>query len=125
MINSLKISDNSPAQWVCYRALNNDVVPTIDEIQDLLENEIPIAIALKEGEKDAKYKQILKKYSINKKGWTLCHKNPVGLNERENVSQIEKLKKSFSNLMKPANFFLVPKKWSGLGELKEFQEEMK
>jgi hypothetical protein len=122
------ISDNSPAQWVWSCAFI-DVVPTIDEIPSLLETEIPIAMILKTVERDAnaKYKQTLKrKHNINIKGWKLCHKVPVGL-KRGNVSQIdiEKLKKSFSNLMKPSNFFLVPKKWSGLGELKEFQEEMK
>lgn len=121
------ISDNSPAQWVCYRALHYDEVPTIDKIPELLKNEIPIAMILKTIEKDAKYKQTLKNYSINRKGWALCHKDRVGLNKKEDVSQIdiEKLKKSFLNLMKPSNFFLVPTKWSSLGDLKEFQEEMK
>ncbi|WAM22736.1 MAG: hypothetical protein OI715_01160 (plasmid) [Candidatus Methanoperedens sp.] len=119
------ISDNSPAQWVCCCAFI-DVVPTIDKIPDLLKNEIPIAFVLKTKEKDAKYNQTLKKYSINKKGWKLCHKDDVGLNERD-VSQIdiEIVKKSFLYLMKPSNFFLVPKEWSGLGELKDFIEEMK
>ena len=122
------ISDNSPAQWVWSCAFI-DMVPTIGEIPGLLENEIPIAMILKTVEKDAntKFKQTLKNYSVNKKGWTLCHKDPVGLKKREDVSQIDikKLEKSFSNLMKPSNFFLVPKEWSGLGELKEFQDEMK
>lgn len=117
------ISDNSPAQWVCYNALK-DIVPTLDTIRSLLEkDDLPIAIVLRKAEKDkAKYKRLLKEYSINKFGWKLCHKKSVGLNTTNKIADIDikKLDDSFLNLMKPSNFFLIPKRWGGLGELPEF-----
>lgn len=122
------ISDNSPAQWVCHRVLLDDDVPTLDEIRDLLKNDkLPLSFAVKKAEKDAKYRRTLGKDSINKYGWRLCHIEPVGLNTKKDISQIdiEILNEKFLNLMKPSNFFLLPKKWGGLGESKEFIEEMK
>ncbi|MBU3966977.1 MAG: hypothetical protein KKG76_06360 [Euryarchaeota archaeon] len=122
------ISDNSTAQWVCYKAMQG-IVPTLEDIQEYLEkDEIPISFAIKKAEKEAiKYKCTLKNYSINKHGWKLCHKKGVGLNTKNDISDIDmdKLKESFSNLMKPSNFFLLPIQWGGLGEIQEFIDEMK
>lgn len=122
------ISDNSPAQWVCYKALQG-IVPTLDDIQEYLgKDEIPISFATKTAEKDSlKYKCTLKNYSINKHGWKLSHKKGVGLKSKKDISDIDmdKLKESFLNLMKPSNFFIVPLKWGSLGELPEFIDEMK
>jgi hypothetical protein len=121
------ISDNSPAQWVCYQALLGNV-PKLDDIRDFLKKDkLPISFAVKKAEKNLiKYKCTLGKYSINKSGWKLCHKKSVGLNTSNEISQIDilNLKLMFLNLLKPSNFFLLPKVWGGLGESKEFIEEM-
>lgn len=124
---SVIISDNSPAQWSCYLAYCGNV-PKIEDIRENLKNDgIPMSFAVKKGEEDfIKYKKTLGNYSLNKSGWKLCHRKPVGLNSSEDISQIhiKTLIDSFTKLMSPSNFFLVPLKWGGLGELQEFIDEM-
>lgn len=122
------ISDNSIAQWVCYKAMQ-EIVPTLEDIKKFLdEDQIPMSFAIRKAEKDrVKYKRTLKNYSINKHGWKLCHKKKVGLNTTNDISDIDMdiIKERFLNLMKPSNFFVLPIKWGGLGELQEFIDEMK
>jgi hypothetical protein len=121
------ISDNSPAQWACHQALLG-IVPNLDDIRDLLKNDkLPICFAVKKAKNDSiDYKCPLGKYSINKYGWKLSHKETVGLHTTNEIEQIDILtiKEKFLNLMKPSNFFLLPKKWGGLGESPEFIAEM-
>ena len=59
------ISDNSPAQWVCYLVLQN-IVPTLNDIRSYLRNDkLPISFAIKKSEKDKiKYKCTLGKNSV-------------------------------------------------------------
>lgn len=120
-------SDNSPAQWACYLAML-DIVPKLNDIRDFLTRDrLPISFAVKKAERDAiRYRCTLGKFSLNKYGWRLCHKEPVGLNTKNDISQIdiEILNKSFLYLMKPSNFFLLPMEWGGLGESPEFIAEM-
>ena len=120
------ISDNSPAQWVCYNVLSG-ITYNKEQIIDLLKNDkIPISFAIKAKEKDKiKYKCILGKYSINKFGWKLCHIEDVGLKSSRQINEIDivTLEKKFFLLMNPKNFFLVPKAIGGIGEIKEFKNQ--
>lgn len=55
-------------------------------------------------------------------GWKLCHISRVGLNRRTPVEgvDLEVLTNAFNNLLSPSNYFVLPKKWGGLGEAPEF-----
>lgn len=118
-------TDNSPAQWACNLALQR-IIPTISEIRTAFVNDaIPISFAHKKEEKEQrKYHCTLGKYSINKDGWKLCHINAVGLNARSSLSSIniQGLREAFFDLLSPSNYFLLPIKWGGLGEAREFIE---
>jgi hypothetical protein len=121
------ISDNSPAQWVCYLALNGEVKSVSEIKQALLDDKVPISFAIKKEDKSKIiYRQTLSKYSINKLGWKLCHKDRVGIgnNEDPKTMNIDDVIDRFKNLMKPSNFFLIPLELGGLGELDEFIKEI-
>ena len=121
------ISDNSPAQWVCYLALNGEVKSVSEIKQALLDDKVPISFAIKKEDKSKiTYRQTLSKYSINKLGWKLCHKDRVGIgnNEDPKTMNIDTVIDRFKNLMKPSNFFLIPLELGGLGELDEFIKEI-
>ena len=121
------ISDNSPAQWVCYLALNGEVKSVSEIKQALLDDKVPISFAIKEEDKSKIiYRQTLSEYSINKLGWKLCHKDRVGIgnNEDPKTMNIDTVIDRFKNLMKPSNFFLIPLELGGLGELDEFIKEI-
>ncbi len=121
------ISDNSPAQWVCYLALNGEVKSVSEIKQALLDDKVPISFAIKEEDKSKIiYRQTLSEYSINKLGWKLCHKDRVGIgnNEDPKTMNIDTVIDRFKKLMKPSNFFIIPKKLGGLGELDEFIKEI-
>lgn len=122
------ISDNSPAQWVCYLALSGETM-SLDRIrQAILGDKIPITFAIsKENKPKVTHKETLKKYSINKLGWKLCHKDPVGIRNNEDIRtmNIDTVIELFKKLLKPSNFFLIPMEWGGLGEIKEFIKEIK
>ena len=122
------ISDNSPAQWVCYLAMSGEVKSVSEIRQALLDDKVPISFAIKKEDKSKiAYRQTLKDYSINKLGWKLCHKDPVGIgnNEDPKTMNIDTVIDLFKKLMKPSNFFLIPKKLGGLGELEEFIKEIR
>lgn len=121
------ISDNSPAQWVCYLALNGEVKSVSEIKQALLDDKVPISFAIKKEDKSKIiYRQTLSEYSINKLGWKLCHKDRVGIgnNEDPKTMNIDTVIDRFKKLMKPSNFFIIPKKLGGLGELDEFIKEI-
>lgn len=124
---SIVVSDNSPAQWVCYRALKGDV-PTTDNIREYLaDDKIPMSYAIKKSDKvHVDYKRTLGEFSLNKLGWKLCHISPVGIKSRKKIDElnINEVVSKFKNLLKPSNFFLVPKLLGGLGEVEEFVREM-
>ena len=122
------ISDNSPAQWVCYLALSGNTMSLKEIKRAISDDKIPISFAIrKAGGSVIKHKQTLGSYSINKLGWKLCHKDPVGIGNSENIEtmNIDTLIDLFKKLLKPSNFFLIPLKWGGLGELEEFINEIK
>lgn len=60
-------------------------------------------------------------------GWKLAHIEKVGLNTRQPLETIpiENLKEHFRRLIDPANMFVVPKRWAGIGELPELIEAIK
>lgn len=116
-------TDNSPAQWACHLALQG-IVPEISDVRDFFEKDtLPVALANKKQEKEKRtYHCTLRKFSTA--GWKLCHITPVGLNTRTPLSNIDisSLKNAFFNLLSPSNYFLLPKRWGGLGEVPEFIE---
>ncbi len=116
-------TDNSPAQWACSLALRGKV-PTILEIHDWFsKDEIPVSFAHKSIEREQRqYHCTLGKNGINDSGWKLCHIKPVGQKNRASLDlvDIDRLKQSFFDLLSPSNYFLIPKRWGGLGEVPEF-----
>lgn len=118
-------TDNSPAQWSCNLVLRG-IVPDIKDIREGFTNDaIPVSFAHKRLERYQRvYHCTLGQYGINKAGWNLCHIKAVGLNSSRPVAdmELETLKQAFINLVSPANYFLLPKQWGGLGEAEEFIE---
>jgi hypothetical protein len=88
----------------------------------------PIYFALSERAR-IKYKATLSSCAVNlnQDGWKLCHINPVGLGSRVPIQDlpIGQLENHFRLLLKPSNHFLVPKRWSGLGEIPEVIDEIR
>lgn len=114
--------DNSPAQWVAEEVFNLKT-PQLPDIKDyLVKDKIPFKFIAKKGEQDlAKYKCV-SNGDFNKAGWKLCHINAVGLNSSKplKMEDINLLKKKFTLLLDPTNFFILPKSIGGLGEIKWF-----
>lgn len=123
-------SDNTFALWVYHNALE-DKTFTISEIKKMLENNnVPMVYALKKEEKEvAKHTKTLGKFSLSDADskWKLCHIEPVGLNSRKHISDldIEKLIEHFKRYANPKNMFALPKEIGGLGEIKEFIDEQR
>ena len=122
------ITDNSFSQWIYCNILDKNYF-TITEIQKMLENdEIPMCFAVKkEDVNKVKYKKTLGKYSVNNRGWKLCHIDGVGLNSKIDISKIEiiELEEHFIKLANPKNMFLLPLEIGALGEIQEFIDEQK
>jgi hypothetical protein len=62
----------------------------------------------------------------NKAGWKVCHVERVGLATALPLAELPEfqLREHFRRLMAPGNMFVIPKKYSGLGELPEFCDEI-
>lgn len=122
------ITDNSPAQWACSQALKG-CEPNIEDIADLFKTDmLPVSFAHKKAESlEREYNCTLGKHSVNKAGWKLCHIREVGLNCSAPLKDIaiETLKEKFELLLSPSNYFLIPKRWGGIGEVSEFIEGYK
>ena len=117
--------DNSPAQWGCWLAVAGRT-PSIAQVREsFARDEIPVAIAFaREERQQAQYRCHLGKYSVNERGWKLCHVEPVGMNVRTPLERIPiaQVQAAFRNLLDPANYFLLAKSLGGLGEVKAFQQ---
>ena len=117
--------DNSPAQWGCWLAVAGRT-PSIAQVRESFErDEIPVAMAFAREEREqAQYRCRLGKYSVNERGWKLCHVEPVGMRVRTPLQRIpiEQVHAAFRNLLDPANYFLLAKSLGGLGEVKAFQQ---
>ena len=121
-------TDNSFSQWIYSNVLDGKTY-SIEEIKNLLKNdEIPMSFAIKASEKKKiKYKKTIGSYSINNRGWKLCHIDPVGLKTKLPIEKIDiqELKKHFKKLANPRNMFLLPLQIGSLGEIQEFIDEQK
>ena len=122
------ITDNSFSQWV-YSNVLDGIVYSLDDIDKMLKNdEIPMCFARKkEDANKIKFKKVLGNYSVNKRGWKLCHIDSVGLNSKAPIQKIDinELEKHFIKLGNPQNMFLLPLEIGSLGEIQEFIEEQK
>lgn len=117
--------DNSAAHWSLAAALEG-VQPALGDIEKALRNdEIPVALAFKAQERErARYRCMRHRVSLNALGWKICHIDDVGFGGRIDLAEapIERLKDHFVRYMTPANMFVVPLVWSGLGEMPEMIE---
>lgn len=106
--------DNSVAVWSFTLAQRGEC-PSLEELAKGI-NGIPVAF-LKLGAFAELYNA----------GWKLAHIEKVGLNTRQPIETIpiETLKEHFRRLIDPANMFVVPKQWAGIGELPELIEAIK
>ena len=114
--------DNSPAQWAYWEAAHGRC-PSLADVHELMERDkIPVAFALSAAEgKAARYRCGLAAHPLNAFGWKLCHIDPVALGHRGDVraAPLELIESHFRRQISPANLFVVPKVWAGLGELPE------
>jgi len=116
-------SDDSPAQWACGLAFCGKV-PTLREIRDgFAKDAIPGGFAHKVRQKGRHDRHdTLGSHSIIRAGWKLCHIRPVVLGTCSSLQQanITDLKEAFFRFLSPSNYFLLPKKWAGIGETADF-----
>lgn len=119
-------ADNSFAIWVLCNVINNKKY-SLEEIKNMLKaDEIPFMfIAAEKFTLKAKYKKALGTNEIS--GWTLCHKDGIGFNNKLKISDIgiKEIEEHFYKYANPNNMFVLPKEIGFLGELKEFIEEQK
>jgi hypothetical protein len=75
----------------------------------------------------ARYKCGRQEVNLNTRGWKVCHIDAIGIKKPGAVNNlpIGTLTDHFRRLMTPSNMFLVPKIWSGLGEMPEMIEAAK
>lgn len=106
-------SDNSPAVWAFTLALQGQR-PAIEQVRAAIEaREIPVAFTR------------LRAYGeLNKAGWKLAHVQKLGLKVRGPLEGLPwtALREHFCKFLSPANMFVVPKAWAGLGEVPEVIE---
>lgn len=117
-------TDNSPAHW-SFAASVLGMTPTLEDVRLLVSSDsIPVAMILKSVERQAaRFKCTLGKVpSLNASGWKLAHVDGVGLATTVPLTDLgeTQLREHFLRLMSPRNMFVVPTKYSGLGELPEF-----
>ena len=124
------ISDNTFALWV-YRNVLDGRTYSLSELKNKLDsNEIPMVYALTKKEKEkAKYTKTLGKDALSDADtkWKLCHIEPVGMNSRKNIVDLDinDIKECFKRYSNPMNMFILPKEIGGLGEIQEFIDEQK
>ena len=116
--------DNSPAQWAFACALRGHKYSLVELREKVSAHQVPFTFATKRAEKDVvKYRGTLASCGIdlNARGWKLCHIDPVGFRGRVPICDLSlsQLTDHFRRLLRPSNHFVVPKEWSGLGELPE------
>ena len=120
-------ADNGPAHWVMLRALNG-VCPSKKKIHEMIAD-IPVAMALRKSEKKKCKYNAKSEREINNKDWKLCHTEDIRLKNAHGKKledvDLEALKEHFRLFLSPRNMFLVPKKHSGIGELKEMRKAVK
>lgn len=124
------VSDNTFALWVYHNVLQGRVFQ-LNHLRNLLaKNEVPMVYALTKEEKEkAKYTKVLGTDALSNADakWKLCHIEPVGLNTRKRLEDIDinELIKVFKKYANPMNMFMLPKEIGGLGEIQEFIDTQK
>ena len=120
-------TDNSPANW-CFSTALQGRCPTLAETFMSLEaGHLPVAMMLKREEAaSARYRGTLcarmEPPNLNRFGWKVCHLEGLGLNDSRSLVELplETLKEHLRKFLHPRNMFLVPLRYSGVGELPEF-----
>lgn len=128
-------TDNSPAQWVFTKACNEEC-PSINDLRTWLaipsvnQERIPIAMAFSREEKnDLTFGMTLSKakdFDVNRQGWKLGHIEGIGLKKKGDLisMNIDELRKHHLAFLRPANMFVIPKRWAGLAEIHEVASAM-
>ena len=98
------VTDNTFAVWVFEQVLKG-YIPSLKDMSNKLGNK--------------------KAPRGNMTGWKLRHIKPVGLNTKENISNLEisVIEDHFRKYADPNNMFVLPKEIGGLGEIDEFINE--
>lgn len=119
-------TDNTPAIWMFTRAFDANLMAYEDLKEFVLARKFPVAFAFETRLKErATYKETMQD-DLNTKGWKLCHIENVGKGTPNLIQgPISNLTSHFQRFLDPRNMFLVPKRWSGLGEIPEVIEAMK
>jgi hypothetical protein len=102
--------DNTPANWMFGLALAGEVPDLKDWSPESMASCIPLTFTTK---------GTVAKRDLNKKGWKVCHIDPVSDRKRYAVEEADPsvLEAEFLRFLSPRNVFLIPKEISGAGEL--------
>jgi hypothetical protein len=94
------------------------VVPEIEYIIKNYLSEIPISIL---------ERRRYKLRDLNSEGWKVCHIDSVSCPKAKKIAAfpLEKIADGFKRFLSPRNMFLIPKSFSGAGELEEVIDEIK
>lgn len=115
--------DNSLAHWTLSQALRGECPSFDDVLRCVLEDRIPVAMAMRQEERRAAvYKCSRSSVSLNDLGWKVCHLDGVALGGRGALVDypLAVLREHFLRYASPSNMVLVPLAWAGLGEMPEF-----
>ncbi|MFN8701627.1 MAG: hypothetical protein ACK5X0_05840 [Rhodospirillales bacterium] len=113
----VRFADNSPASWSFALALDG-LVPEIEDLRKNYLTKIPISILER-----SRYRL----RDLNCEGWKVCHIDAVSCPKAKKIGTfpLEKIVGGFKRFLSPRNMFLIPKSFSGAGELKEVIDEIK
>ncbi|HWA90026.1 MAG TPA: hypothetical protein VG889_08335 [Rhizomicrobium sp.] len=115
---SIAFADNTPANWSFGLALAGQVPDISGWTKDNFSQNVPLTFLTK-GQ--------AAKRDLNRRGWKICHIDPVSDRERYKVEEapFPKLEAEFLRFISPRNIFIIPKSISGAGELPEVIESVK
>jgi hypothetical protein len=114
-------ADNGPAHWAMINALQGTCL-SVAQIKDKIRNhEINVAMAQSRDESANCKHRARADRSLNEAGWSLRHIEDVKLRAAHGKKltevPIEEIENHFRRFVSPRNMFLIPKEYSGLGEL--------
>jgi hypothetical protein len=110
-------ADNMPANWALASALEGEV-PNIDSwTAETLANNVPLSMVSRSAVK----------VDLNQLGWKVCHIDGVSDRRRGAVEDYAaaELGVRMRRFLSPRNMFVIPKVWSGAGELPEVIEAVR
>lgn len=117
-------TDNTPAHWVFKKMVFDKTIFTKTQIAELINtNSFPISFIRKKDEYETLVGKMVadKTTRLNEQGWKLAHIEGIAM-KRGNGITIEHHMTHHLNFLNLANMYLIDKQFSGLAEVKLFNE---